>query len=64
MPQLIGMPLERARAILDSLNLGISEITRVKDTLYLPQTVLDQIPTRNAPLMKGDMVRLTVSKTD
>lgn len=64
MPQLIGMPLERARAILDSLNLGISEITRVKDTLYLPQTVLDQIPTRNAPLMKGDMVRLTVSQTD
>lgn len=64
MPHLIGMPLERARAILDSLNLGISEITRVKDTLYLPQTVLDQIPTRNAPLMKGDMVRLTVSKTD
>ena len=64
MPQLIGMPLERARAILDSLNLAISEITRLKDTLYLPQTVLDQIPTRNAPLMKGDMVRLTVSKTD
>lgn len=64
MPQLIGMPLERARAILDSLNLGIFEITRVKDTLYLPQTVLDQIPTRNAPIMKGDLVRLTVSKTD
>lgn len=64
MPHLIGMPLERARAILDSLNLGISEITRVKDTLYLPQTVLDQIPTPNAPLMKGDLVRLTVSKTD
>ncbi len=64
MPHLVGMPLERARAILDSLKLGISEITRVKDTLYLPQTVLDQVPTRNAPLMEGDLVRLTVSKTD
>lgn len=64
MPQLIGIPLERARAILDSLGLGISEVTRKKDALYLPQTVLDQTPARNAPLMKGDMVRLTVSKTD
>jgi len=64
MPQLVGLPLERARVILENLGLGISEISKVKDTLYLPQTVLDQTPTRNAPLMKGDMVRLTVSKTD
>jgi eukaryotic-like serine/threonine-protein kinase len=64
MPQLIGMPLSRARTILDNLNVSISEITRVKDTLYLPETVLDQTPTRNAPLMRGDQVRLTVSKTD
>lgn len=64
MPQLIGMPLSRARTILEGLGLGISEIAKVKDTLYLPETVLDQTPTRNAPLMKGDMVRLTVSKTD
>ena len=64
MPQLIGMPLERARAILDSLSLGIAEIAKVKDTLYLPNTVLDQTPTRNAPLARGDSVRLTISETD
>jgi len=64
MPQLIGMPLERARAILDSLSLGIAEIAKVKDTLYLPHTVLDQTPTRNAPLVRGDSVRLTISETD
>lgn len=64
MPQLVGIPLERARAILDSLSLGIAEIAKVKDTLYLPHTVLDQSPTRNAPLARGDSVRLTISETD
>ncbi len=64
MPQLIGMPLDRARALLDGLSLGISEISKVKDTLYLPNTVLDQLPARNAPLARGDSVRLVISETD
>lgn len=64
MPQLVGLPLSRARSLLDSLGLTISDLVRVKDTLYLPGTILDQAPARNAPLAKGDAVRLTVSETD
>jgi eukaryotic-like serine/threonine-protein kinase len=64
MPQLVGMPLDRARALLDGLSLGISDISKIKDTLYLPNTVLDQIPARNAPLMRGDSVKLVISETD
>jgi serine/threonine-protein kinase len=64
MPQLVGLPLDRARAMLESLNLGITKIDHVRDTLYLPNTVLDQVPLRNAPLTPGDSVRLTVSETD
>lgn len=64
MPQLVGLPLSRAREMLDSLNLGIAELSHIRDTLYLPNTVLDQTPKRNAPLSRGDSVRLTVSETD
>ena len=63
-PQLVGMPLDRARALLEGLNLYVAEITHIKDTLYLPHTVLDQTPKSNAALMKGDSVRLSISETD
>ena len=64
MPHLVGLPLDRAREILDGLNLPIGDLTKVKDTLYLPNTVLEQIPVANTRLSRGDQVRLTISKTD
>ncbi len=64
MPQLIGIPLERARQRLESLGLAVREVYQVVDTLYLPNTVLDQEPRRGTSLVKGDSVSLVVSRTD
>jgi serine/threonine-protein kinase len=64
MPQLIGMPLERARQKLESVGLALKDVFQVQDTLYLPNTVLDQEPKRGTSLVKGDSVSLVVSRTD
>jgi len=64
MPSLIHKPLPRARQILDSLGLFIDQITRVRDTLLLPNTVIEQTPLQHAQIPIGASVLLTVSETD
>jgi serine/threonine-protein kinase len=64
LPNLIGMPLERARQRLEGLGLVIRDVFQVVDTLYLPNTVLDQEPQQGTTLVKGESVSLVVSRTD
>lgn len=64
MPSLMGMPLDRARERLESLGLSLGDIKRVKDDRYLPNTVLDQKPAQGSQVLRGEKVKLTVSKTD
>lgn len=63
-PTLVGKPLDRARAILDSLDLFISKVVMVRDTLLLPNTVIEQHPTHNTQVARGDSVWVSVSTTD
>ena len=64
MPALVGTPLDRARTILDSLQLAISKIAEVVDTSLLPNTVIEQLPPRNVQVRQGDSVWVKVSVTD
>lgn len=64
MPSLLGMPLDRAREQIENLGLVLDDIKRKKEDRYLPNTVLEQEPERNEQVMKGEKVKLTVSKTD
>ncbi len=64
MPALVGKPLPRARGLLDSLGLYIAELAFARDTLLLPNTVVEQQPTRNTQIQRGDSIRLTVSMTE
>jgi len=64
MPSLLGLPLERARERLEDLGLVLDDIKRKKEDRYLPNTVLEQKPERNEQVMRGEKVKLTVSKTD
>jgi serine/threonine-protein kinase len=64
MPGLEGMSLDRARTLLDSLDLPIADLRYVRDTLLLPNTVIEQHPTRNTQIERGDSVRISVSTTD
>jgi beta-lactam-binding protein with PASTA domain len=64
MPALVGAALDHARALLDSLELSIAELIFTRDTLLLPNTVVEQHPTRNTQLERGDSVWVTVSTTD
>lgn len=64
MPSLLGLPLERARERLEDLGLVLGEVKRKKEDRYLPNTVLEQQPERNEQVMRGETVKLTVSKTD
>jgi beta-lactam-binding protein with PASTA domain len=64
MPSLTGLPFKKVQSILDSLGLPIGEVIYVRDTLLLPNTVVEQRPTRNAQVMRGDSVHLTVTETD
>ncbi|MGB5105717.1 MAG: PASTA domain-containing protein [Candidatus Zixiibacteriota bacterium] len=64
MPSLLGMPLDRAREQIENLGLVLDDIKRKKEDRYLPNTVLEQRPERNEQVMKGEKVKLTVSKTD
>lgn len=64
MPSLLGLPLDRAREQIEDLGLVLDDIKRKKEDRYLPNTVLEQKPERNDQVMKGEKVKLTVSKTD
>ncbi|MFH2054932.1 MAG: PASTA domain-containing protein [bacterium] len=64
MPTLVGQPLDRVRALLDSLQLAVGEIVEVKDTSLLPNTVIEQLPPRNVQVRVGDSVWVKVSATD
>ncbi len=64
MPSLLGLPLERARERIESLGLVLGDIKRKKEDRYLPNTVLEQKPERNDQVLRGETVKLTVSKTD
>lgn len=63
-PQLIGIPFERARQRLESLGLVVGRIEYSSDPLYLPYTVLNQEPQSNTPLIRGDSVHLILSRTN
>lgn len=64
MPSLLGLPLERARERIEDLGLVLGDIKRKKEDRYLPNTVLEQDPERNEQILRGQIVKLTVSKTD
>ncbi len=64
MPSLLGLPLELARERIEDLGLVLGDIKRKKEDRYLPNTVLEQKPERNEQVMRGETVKLTVSKTD
>jgi eukaryotic-like serine/threonine-protein kinase len=64
MPSLLGLPLERAREQIEELGLVLGDIKRKKEDRYLPNTVLEQKPERNSQVLRGETVKLTVSKTD
>jgi serine/threonine-protein kinase len=63
-PALIGQPFDRAKQLLDSLGLALGEVSYVRDTLLLPNTIVDQLPPRNVQIQEGDSVWVTVSATD
>lgn len=64
MPGLGGVQLDRARVLLDSLDLPIADLHYVRDTLLLPNTVIEQRPARNTQIERGDSVWISVSTTD
>ncbi len=64
MPSLVGLPLDRARERLESLGLVLDDIKRVKEERYLPNTVLDQKPAQGTQVLRGERIKLSVSKTD
>lgn len=64
MPSLLGLPLELARERIEDLGLVLGDIKRKKEDRYLPNTVLEQKPERNEQVLRGETVKLTVSKTD
>lgn len=64
MPALVGKPFDRARSLVDSLGLFLAEPVYVRDTLLLPNTVIEQHPTRNTQVTQGDSIWVSVSSTD
>jgi serine/threonine-protein kinase len=64
MPQLVGLSLEEARAVLDEKGLRVGLITHVRDENYLPETVLEQSVEEATELEIEEEIDLIVSTTE
>ena len=63
-PNLIGKSLDEAEKILADSSLKVGKISFQKSFSLLPNTVLDQYPSKGIKLNPGDSVDLFVTKTD
>ncbi len=63
-PNLIGKSLSEAETILADSSLKVGKINYQKSFSLLPNTVLDQYPSKGNKLNKGDSVDLFVTKND
>jgi eukaryotic-like serine/threonine-protein kinase len=62
-PDLILKPLSVAESILADSSLKVGKINYQQSISFLPNTVLDQYPSKGTKLNKGDAVDLFVAKT-
>jgi eukaryotic-like serine/threonine-protein kinase len=60
-PKVTDLPLKRAAEIINRSGFKISDVVRIKNTDYLPDTVLDQKPGPGEVVYKGAEIRLLVS---
>ncbi len=60
-PNLIGLPLDRARAQVDALGLTLAEPTTVQTDRLPEATVLAQDPTAGTPMARGDTIETSVA---
>jgi serine/threonine-protein kinase len=62
-PDLILKPLSEAESVLADSSLKVGKINYQQSISFLPNTVLDQYPSKGSKLNKGDAVDLFVAKT-
>jgi len=60
MPEIVGLNLEEAEELLDSLNLVLGEVREVFRFGFQSGLVIEQTPEEGVPVAKGDEVRLAV----
>jgi hypothetical protein len=60
-PDVVGIPLDQARAVLEEAGLGISTPVASKASREAPDSVLEQLPVAGSEVDKGSAVQLTVA---
>ncbi len=61
-PDVVGIPLDQARAVLEEAGLGISTPVASKASREAPDNVLEQMPAAGSEVDKGSAVQLTVAE--
>ncbi len=61
-PEVVGVPVEEARAILMRSGFGVSETLARDDASIREGTVIDQFPAPGSPLARTESVRLLVAR--
>ncbi|MCP8688867.1 PASTA domain-containing protein [Marinobacterium sedimentorum] len=61
-PDVVGIPLDQARAVLEDAGLGVSMPVASKASREAPDSVLEQMPVAGSEVEKGSAVQLTIAE--